>query len=144
MKSENGKRAFTWIGNNKKWLYHGIEIAMVSLIFVSLTGCMGSTAYADDASRDVNNVEVSSNADENISENTSFDDFSEMSSKEEAVVSEESLQKEEEEEKNQSVESKLIIEVDGERIYPTDSEMDDVLENGDWDIPRYVPLYPSS
>ncbi len=141
MKSENGKRAFTWIGNNKKWLYHSIEIVMVSLLFVTFTGCMGSTA---DASKDVNNVEVSSNADENISENTSLDDFDEVSSKEEAVVSEESLQKEEEAEKNQSAESKLVIEVDGERIYPTDSELEDMLETGDWDIPRYVPLYPSS
>lgn len=58
----------------------------------------------------------------------------EKSSKEEAVIPEDSQQREEE---TQSVENKLVIDVDGEKIYPADSEIEDERQVGDWVYFRY-------
>lgn len=61
----------------------------------------------------------------------------EKSSKEEAVIPEDSQQREEETEETQSVENKLVIDVDGEKIYPADSEIEDERQVGDWVYFRY-------
>lgn len=121
---KNIKKIFTWIIRNKVWLLCGVGgIAIFSLFFAIYTSGKGSMTDIDNTLKETNNIEVNGNDNisEDIFQNSIINNISEESNSDQEITM-----------------SELVIDIDGDKIYPISSDIKDEQKVGDWIYFRYM------
>jgi hypothetical protein len=114
------RKIFKWIKKSRKWVFSGIGVTILSLLFTMLFNNKDNTIGIDDTTKEVNNVEINGNVNGNIYQNSTIYNLNEDI------------------ENVQSIEKELVIEFNGERIYPISIDIMDEQNVGDWVYFRYM------
>ena len=125
------KKIFSWIVHNKDWLFSGLGISIITLIATIFINNKGKAIDGMDKSNN-NNIGINSNVDGNIYQDIIINNFSgENNNTSETAISAPLLQDEKNIEENQ-VKQDLVIDVDGEIIYPISIDIKDEQKVGYW------------
>lgn len=124
------KKLLKWIWNNKEWIFSGIGITVLSILFYMFTD---NVKMSDGLNTSGAFKEVHGNIIENIFQNSTINNYSEEKddNNQENIMSDDT-------ERNQLAKKELVIDIDGEKIYPISIDIKDEKEVGDWVYFRYM------
>lgn len=114
---KNIDKLFKWIEDNKQWVFSGIGITIVSIFCSILIKVMGMADASDDSA-----IPVSFNEDNATHIEINGDIYQDN------II----YNFDEDTENNQLTEKELVIDINGEKIYPISIDIKDEKEVGDW------------